>query len=219
MRGFRRDGEVITTTLDGDEVELLDSLASQLIAMLSDLDEDDGSGTADGTASGTAAGDDLESDSIEGAGTAGGAESGGDPFAFWARDLAADPDEPELPDDPAVARLFPNAYPHDPQAASEFRRFTQADLQQGKIDSARTVRATLAATDGGRVPLRISVDQVDTWLKFLTNLRLVFAARLGIDDAEGAERIASLPPEDPRAFMASVYEWLGFAQETLVEAL
>lgn len=204
MRGFRRDGDVVTTTMDADEVELLDSLAGQLVAMLLDEDEDD----------------EDEDDEDEGRDDQGRVLAvDDDPFAFWARDLADDPDEPEVPDDPAVARLFPNAYPHDPRAASEFRRFTQGDLQQAKIDSALTVRAALAATDSGRRPLRIPVAEVNTWLKFFTNVRLVFAARLGIDDLESAERIASVPPEDPRAFMISVYEWLGFAQETLVTAL
>jgi len=188
MRRFRREGDVITTTMDADEVELLDSLAGQLVSMLSDDDEGD-----DG-------GDD-------------------DPFSFWARDLADDPDEPEVPDDPAVARLFPNAYPHDPQAASEFRRFTQVDLAQAKIDSAVVVQRGLAATENGRLPVRITDTEVTAWLKFFTNVRLVFAARLGIDDVESAERIAALPQNDPRSFMVSVYEWLGFAQETLVGAL
>ncbi|MDX6322618.1 MAG: hypothetical protein QOF52_2476, partial [Propionibacteriaceae bacterium] len=38
-------------------------------------------------------------------------------------------------------------------------------------------------------------------------------------DAESADELAELPEDDPRAFMVSVYDWLGFAQETLVTAL
>ena len=45
------------------------------------------------------------------------------------------------------------------------------------------------------------------------------ATRLGITDAESAEELAELPEEDPRSFMVSVYDWLGFAQETMVGAL
>jgi hypothetical protein len=50
-------------------------------------------------------------------------------------------------------------------------------------------------------------------------VRLAVATRLGITDADSAEELAELPDEDPRAFMVSVYDWLGFAQETLLATL
>ncbi len=31
--------------------------------------------------------------------------------------------------------------------------------------------------------------------------------------------LADLPEDDPRSFLVSVYDWLGFAQETMVNAL
>lgn len=192
MRRFERDGDVMVTTMQPSEVELLGSLIDQMLAMLRDSDpREDTAGDTD---------DD-------------------DPFTLWARDLAADPDEPEIPDDPALQRLFPNAYPHDPEASSDFRRFTQGDMWQSKIVAAVTVQQALTDTEAGTLPLQIGPDQVEAWLKCLTNLRLVLAARLGIEDSESAERVASLSDDDPRAFMVSVYEWLGFAQETLVDAL
>ena len=45
------------------------------------------------------------------------------------------------------------------------------------------------------------------------------ATRLGISDADTANELADLPEEDPRSFMVSVYDWLGFAQETMLSAL
>jgi hypothetical protein len=53
----------------------------------------------------------------------------------------------------------------------------------------------------------------------LTSVRLAVATRLGIKDAAAADELAALPDEDPRSFMVSVYDWLGFAQETLINAL
>ena len=50
-------------------------------------------------------------------------------------------------------------------------------------------------------------------------MRIAVATRLGITDAESAEELSQLPDDDPRAFMASVYDWLGFAQETMISAL
>ena len=63
------------------------------------------------------------------------------------------------------------------------------------------------------------MSEVDVWLRTLTSLRLAVATRLGITDAESADELAMLPDEDPRAFMASIYDWLGFAQETLISAI
>ena len=40
------------------------------------------------------------------------------------------------PEDPVLARLFPTAYADDEEAASEFRRFTEATLRDGKAAAA-----------------------------------------------------------------------------------
>jgi hypothetical protein len=118
-----------------------------------------------------------------------------------------------------LKRLFPDAYPGDSEASSEFRRFTQRDLRTKKATEALTVRAGLERTEGGAYEVRIPVEEADAWLRTLTSLRLAVAIRLGITDAESADELADLPEDDPRAFMASVYDWLGFAEETLISAL
>ena len=193
MRAFRRDGDQITAELDADEVDLLDSLVTQLMALLQDSNPSPDLPSAD--------------------------EDADDPFTFWGRDLEADPDQPEEPDDPALRLLFPTAYPHDAQAASDFRRFTQSDLYDAKIAAVRVVREDLAATSEGRDPVVVVPDRVEAWLKALTSLRLVLGSRLGIADTDGMDRLEDLDDDDPRVFAASVFSWLGFLQETLVEAL
>lgn len=35
-------------------------------------------------------------------------------------------------------------------------------------------------------------------------------------DAEDSERIAELPDDDPRSWVFSIYEWLGWIQESLL---
>lgn len=194
MKRFARRGRTVTARLSPYEVSLLSSLCNQLTEMLVEVVSD-----ADPTPA------------------AGGATD--DPFDLWARDLAADPEEPELPDDPAVQRLFPNAYPHDAAAASDFRRFTLRDQRDHKLAAVRLVLVDLAATQHGVHPLKINPDHTDAWLKTLTNLRLSVATRLGITDSEAAAELAQVADDDPRAFMYSIYEWLGFAQETLLSAL
>jgi len=81
------------------------------------------------------------------------------------------------------------------------------------------VLAALARTEQGTHDLRIDPAEGDAWLRTLTAVRLAVATRLGITDAESAEELAELPEEDPRSYMVSVYDWLGFAQETLIGTL
>lgn len=187
---------MIVTQLSADEVDLLTSLVGQLVEMVSDGQPEQlggQSGTGDASA---------ESD---------------DPFEQWAREL--EPEQPSIPDDPALQRLFPTAYPDDSDAAADFRRYTERDLRATKVSEANAVLNRLAETEQGRHQLRIPPDEEDAWLRTLTSVRLAVASRLGVKDAAAATELASVEPSDPRAFMASVYEWLGFAQETMIMAM
>jgi hypothetical protein len=129
-----------------------------------------------------------------------------------ARMVGIDPDA-ERPDDPAMARLFPDAY-DDEADASEFRRFTERSLRDTKVAHARTVLDTLAAS-GDKIV--VSESQAVSWLGTLNDLRLTLGSRLGItDERDEWER---LPEGHPAAIMFSLYDWLTFLQETLVNAL
>ena len=192
MKKFKRRGGVIATRFSSYEVDLLSSLVGQLVEMVSD-------------------GEPQAYQPQQ--------EEPDDPFAAWAKDLAAEPDAPELSDDPVLRRLFPNAYPHDAEASSDFRRFTEHDLKTKKIAEAQVVLQRLSETAHGLTDVRIPTTEVDQWLRTLTSVRLAVAARLGITDSESAEQLEQLPDNDPRAFMLSVYDWLGFAEETLISAL
>ena len=92
-------------------------------------------------------------------------------------------------------------------------------MKATRVADARVVLDRLATTDLGARDLRIPADEVESWLKTLTSVRLAVATRLGIRDAAAADELAALPDDDPRSFMVSVYDWLGFAQETLISAL
>src|SRR3954447_5712271 len=61
-----------------------------------------------------------------------------DAFEELAQELEPSAEE-AVPEDPVLQRLFPSAYPDDPAAAAEFRRFTQRDLRTKKLDEARLV--------------------------------------------------------------------------------
>ena len=130
--------------------------------------------------------------------------------------LSNDPD----PDDPAVERLFPDVYPEDPEQEAEFRRFTEPDLLSAKLEQASTVLADLVE-QGGEV--RLPDEKADLWLRALTDVRLALGTRLGIEDDTDihAELVAAVGrnPSSPRVGQLSVYAYLTYLQESLVDAL
>lgn len=121
----------------------------------------------------------------------------------------------ELPDDPALARLFPSAYADDDEASADFRRFTERSLREGKMAAATTALETLRRS-GEKVT--VSPSEASAWLGALNDIRLALGSRLGITE-EGLAELAALPDDDPRAPTYHVYDWLTFLQESLVQTL
>ncbi|RJK97160.1 DUF2017 domain-containing protein [Vallicoccus soli] len=123
--------------------------------------------------------------------------------------------ETRRPEDPALARLFPDAYRDDPDAASDFRRYTEASLRERKTAAARTALATL---DDG--PGRRTLDRgaAVAWLGTLNDLRLAMGERLHITEDWEAD-LADLAEDDPRAYAVAVYDLLTMMQDSLVHAL
>ncbi|MBG6238678.1 hypothetical protein IWX78_001650 [Mycetocola sp. CAN_C7] len=122
--------------------------------------------------------------------------------------------------DPGVlARLFPDAYVNDPEAADEFRRFTLDDLIDRKVENARGVlvsfeNARSRLTGDGEVrTVQLDREYAMYWLGTLTDLRLVLATSLGIDGSGNTSE------ETDSEYVESLYDWFGFAQGSLLEAL
>ena len=132
----------------------------------------------------------------------------------------------EEPDDPVLARLFPTAYPDDPEAAADFRRFTEGTLRDGKADSAIALIDGLEdaglppelTEDGLVIDVELDEPTAESWMRSFTDIRLALATRLEVE--EGDEGYwATLPEDDPRGQAHDIYLWLGYLQETLVDAL
>jgi hypothetical protein len=124
--------------------------------------------------------------------------------------------EPGSPSERAIDRLLPAAYRDGAENDEEFRRFTAVGLIDRKTRNAARVRATLADGDstGGMVTVTLDADEIQSWLRTLTDIRLTLAAGLGIEN-DGDEQLIS----DENRFAVDVYGWLGYVQETLLEAL
>lgn len=121
----------------------------------------------------------------------------------------------ERPEDPALARLFPDAYLDDADAAAQFRRFTERSLRETKLAHAGTALETLRRS-GEKVTL--NADEAGAWLGALNDVRLALGTRLGITE-DGMAEFAELPEDDPRSATFHVYDWLTYLQESLVRSL
>lgn len=140
----------------------------------------------------------------------------------------------EPPSDPALARLFPDAYggpgPEDQgvdpaelaSRSAEFRRFTENDLRTRKREDAlAVVRCLDGLTPAGdeAAVLELTGELPLRWLGALNDLRLTIAARLDITEDEESAVLFRLPDDDPRKPMVMAYLWLGGLQESLIETL
>jgi hypothetical protein len=138
------------------------------------------------------------------------------------------------PDDPAVHRLLPDASRDDADVAAEFRRLTEDDLRQQKIDRLADLFDRLTAdeapgeVDGHDAPhdaprrhrarsrhssatvVRVPKDRAPDLAATLTDIRLVLGERLGVTDEQESERlehdvVGADPDADDRAAQARQY--------------
>ncbi|RZU63722.1 uncharacterized protein DUF2017 [Microterricola gilva] len=130
---------------------------------------------------------------------------------------------------PELTRLFPVAYSDDASAAAEFARYTRPELQKRKIDAAVAVREAVEAASALGIDderythnIELGPDAVLPWLTFLTDLRLVLADSIGVDDDGSIPDAADAASEELaqlRELQHGVYDWAAFLQDSLVSAL
>ena len=121
--------------------------------------------------------------------------------------LAASLDEkPERPSDPVRARLLPDAVLDDPEAAAEFRRFSETTLADRKRSDAAALRAALDE------PVVVDDQGARRLLGALNDLRLMLGTRLSVTESgvlAGAEDLQSY----------ATYQLLTMLQSDLVDVL
>ncbi|MCY7399518.1 MAG: DUF2017 domain-containing protein [Nocardioides sp.] len=187
----RRSGRIIAT-FTGFEADLLRSLTSQMVEL-------------------------LRNERAEPA------AASSDPFEAMMAEFSG---ATTIPEDPVLARLFPNAYPDDEDAAADFRRFTEGGLRDGKaaasglvIDALEEAGLPPELTEEGLViDVELSEPDAEAWMRAFTDIRLALATRLEVRSGD-EDYWDSLPDDDPRAQAHDIYEWVGWLQESIIEAL
>jgi hypothetical protein len=122
------------------------------------------------------------------------------------------------PSDRALRRLLPNVMKNDDDASLEFRRLTERSLREGKIGALRA-----AALGLDKEELVLSPADARHWSAALNDVRLVLAERLDIRDEADAEHVHQMQDwsqaEDVESYLALVYNFTTWLQESLVQAM
>lgn len=214
---FKRTGKRVLVALDPAEREVLARLLGDVRSML-----DGGADGVDGPSGAAGGAAPRERDPLADlvgvdedwlAAVEAGATGSGEPLDT--RTAA------ERFDDPAVARLLPDANREDPKAAAEFRRLTESGLRSRKRATLDRAREALGRPD----PVLLEADEAQALLKGLTDVRLVVAERLGLRTDEDAEAVHAVlaasggDSDEPWVVMAALYDELTWWQEALVREL
>ncbi len=111
--------------------------------------------------------------------------------------------------DPAIARLFPPAYPEDPLRNLDYERGAHDGLMDERIAAIEEVEQHADADV-------LSAEQSRSWLGVLNDLRLIMGTRLNITE-ETEETTFHGDPAAAEAF--GMYRWLTYLVGVLLEAL
>jgi hypothetical protein len=111
--------------------------------------------------------------------------------------------------DPDLRRLFPPAYPDDPQKSAEYDGMVRDDLMAERIAAIEVMERTIDSDS-------LSEDELLAWLSAINDLRLVLGTRLDVP-----EDLSELDvhPDDPRAETLALYAYLSMLEEDAVAAL
>jgi hypothetical protein len=111
--------------------------------------------------------------------------------------------------DPAVARLFPAAYPDDPLQSLEFETNLGETPRNGKLEAIATLERTAQASELSEVELL-------AWMGAVNDFRLLLGTRIDITE-ESTER--DYPEGDPNHDAYRVYVYLTWLEDRMLRAL
>lgn len=157
-------------------------------------------------------------------------------------DALSDSDETPPPTDPAVRRLLPDAS-LDPDVAAEFRKYTDFELREQKVQrlmllSDRLTDVEPSTEDDEHLDFPVALAEAEHFAAALGDLRLVLGERLDLrtdeDSTELYEHVVSIaermqsesidayelsPNEERRYIMGMLFELAGYLQESLTACM
>lgn len=121
--------------------------------------------------------------------------------------LAEELEELQSTDRPETRRLFPTAYPDDPERDAGYQVFARDQLIEKRREAVAIIRKTATAQT-------LTAEELGAWMGVLNDLRLVLGTMLDVseDDYE-------IDMESPDADSRLLYGYLGEVVHHMVEAL
>jgi Domain of unknown function (DUF2017) len=110
---------------------------------------------------------------------------------------------------PDLRRLFPTAYPDDPEKAAEYDAMVRDDLVAQRLAAIDVMERTIDSD-------RLSEEELLAWLSSINDLRLVLGTRLDVPEDLSELDVS---PDDPRAESLALYAYLSLLEEDAVAAL
>jgi hypothetical protein len=111
--------------------------------------------------------------------------------------------------DPAMARLYPAAYPDDPIQNLEYERLAVDELTSHRLSSIDAMEGSIDAD-------RLTEELLLSWLAVLNDLRLVLGTRLELTEETTED---DFEPDDPRAAVYALYGYLTWLVDAIVRVL
>jgi hypothetical protein len=111
--------------------------------------------------------------------------------------------------DDRTRRLFPTAFPDDPDAEAEYRGYMHGELVASRLGALDTIESTLETRD-------LTEEQAVAWLQSINSVRLVLGSLLDVTEELEIER---LPDDHPEIEGFVLYGYLSMLLDELVGAL
>lgn len=125
----------------------------------------------------------------------------------WVVDLATQLEELLEGDAEDVKRLFPTAYPDDPERDAGYQILARQQL----IDRRREAIALMEETVDRDL---LTEDELAAWMGIINDLRLVLGTRLDVSEEDD-----EIDEDDPGAAALVLYHQLGYLLNEIVDAL
>jgi len=113
------------------------------------------------------------------------------------------------PDDPQVRRLYPTAFPDDPEKEAEYRRFMHDELVASRQAAIDAVEASLDAKE-------LDDAQANAWMTSLNSVRLVLGTMLDVSEDTD---VALVSDDDPDVQAYALYAYLSLLLEEMLDAV
>lgn len=121
--------------------------------------------------------------------------------------LAEELEELQSTDRPETVRLFPTAYPDDPERDAGYQIFARDQLIEKRQAAVEIIRGTVDAD-------ALTADELGSWMGVLNDLRLVLGTMLDVSEDDD-----DLDFDGPDADSQMLYRYLGELVHHMVEAL